>query len=97
MDTRAGGRFSDERQPRDNHQQNNKFLHSNVFDGNVDKFDQTDCVLEHTTGFLGYCKRRKTALRAEMTRMRTKASTLDPFMDRNWIGRGEFIEMFATD
>jgi hypothetical protein len=44
MDTRAGGRFSDERQPRDNHQQNDKFLHNNVFDGNVDKFDQTDCV-----------------------------------------------------
>jgi len=40
MDTRAGGRFSDERQPSDNHQQNDKFLHSNVLDGNVDKFDQ---------------------------------------------------------
>ena len=34
MDTRAGGRFSDERQSRDNHQQNDKLLHSNILDGN---------------------------------------------------------------
>jgi hypothetical protein len=51
MDTCAGGRFSDERQPRDNHQQDNKFLHSNVFDGDVDKFDQTDCLRNTRTGF----------------------------------------------
>jgi hypothetical protein len=62
MNTRAGGRFSDERQARDNHQQNDKFLHSNVFDGNGDKFDQTDCLWNTQTGFQVTAKEGKRRL-----------------------------------
>jgi hypothetical protein len=42
-----------------------------------------------------YCKRRKTALSAEKTNKRTNASTLAPLIERNWIGRAEFVEMFT--
>jgi hypothetical protein len=51
MNTGAGGRFSDERQSRDNHQQNDKLLHSSILDGNRPEFDQTDCVWNTRTGF----------------------------------------------
>lgn len=42
-----------------------------------------------------YCKRRKTTLSAEKTNKRTNASTFVPFIERNWIGRAEFVEMFT--
>jgi hypothetical protein len=32
-----------------------------------------------------------------MTKKRTNASTFVPFIERNWIGRGEFVEMFETE
>jgi hypothetical protein len=43
VNTGAGGRFSDERQSRDNHQQNNKLLHNKIFRRERIEFDQIDC------------------------------------------------------
>jgi hypothetical protein len=82
MNTGAGGRFSDERQSRDNHQQNNKLLHSKILDGNG--LNSIKLIVYGTPIWRSdHCKRRNTALRAEMTTKRTNASTLDPFMGRN--------------
>jgi hypothetical protein len=59
MDTGAGGRFSDERQSRDNHQQNDKLLHSNNIGRKWVEFDQIDSIGEHPGQALRLLQKKK--------------------------------------